>query len=143
MYAALVNPIRKTMYTAAVGVTLFGAAHASTAYAQERMASTEFSDRATYLEKQCAHIKDHADAAGCYAGKAVEYEKARAAAARQEAMEARERAVVANKAIAKEEDLAACLAFLKGKKNSGTAFDRPITRDNACAFARQLGMGSG
>lgn len=141
MYAASVPSLRKTLGAAAIGITLFGTT-VSGAFAQERLASTD-SDRATYLEAQCAHIKNHADAAGCYAGKAIEYEKARAAAARERAAAADQRAAAADRAMAKEEDMAACLTFLKTKKNSGTVFDRPITRDNACAYAKQLGMGSG
>jgi hypothetical protein len=132
MYAASVPSFRKTLGAAAIGITLLGTT-VSSAFAQERLASTD-SDRATY--SKCDAIKDHAKAAGCYTQEDIQRLK-------QEEAEARARGAAANKAIAKEEDLAACLIFLKGKKNGGTAFDRPITRDNACNYAKQLGMGAG
>lgn len=42
-----------------------------------------------------------------------------------------------------EANLSQCISFLSTKKSAGTTFDRPITRDNACAIARQLGMRNG
>lgn len=42
-----------------------------------------------------------------------------------------------------EAALSQCISFLSAKKSEGASFDRPITRDNACAIARQLGMRNG
>ena len=42
-----------------------------------------------------------------------------------------------------EAALSQCITFLSTKKSEGATFDRPITRDNACAVARQFGMRNG
>ncbi len=42
-----------------------------------------------------------------------------------------------------EAALSQCISFLSAKKSEGASFDRPITRENACAVARQLGMRNG
>lgn len=42
-----------------------------------------------------------------------------------------------------ENALSQCISFLSARKTEGATFDRPITRDNACAVARQLGMRNG
>lgn len=50
---------------------------------------------------------------------------------------------MAQAGVRAEAELSSCISFLTAKKASGVTFDRPITRENACAVARQLGMSNG
>lgn len=61
----------------------------------------------------------------------------------QETARARQETVAAEAGVQSEAQLSICISFLTAKKASGVTFDRPITRDNACAVARQLGMTNG
>lgn len=49
-------------------------------------------------------------------------------------------AVAAEVRVADANVLSKCLDFLKTQKAAGKSFDRPITRDNACAVAQSMGM---
>lgn len=61
----------------------------------------------------------------------------------QEAAIARQQSFAAEDGVRTEAQLSNCISFLTARKASGVTFDRPITRENACAVARQLGMTNG
>ena len=65
------------------------------------------------------------------------------AAARRESTQARRESAEAQAGIQTEAALGQCISFLGTKKAEGVTFDRPVTRDNACDIARQLGMKNG
>lgn len=52
----------------------------------------------------------------------------------------RAQGVAAERRLAQADTLAGCLEFLKTKKASGETFDRPITKENACTVAVNMGM---
>jgi hypothetical protein len=131
------RPIRHAFGIAAIGA-LAALAGADRASAQQ-VANVQ-QDRAAHLAAKCDHIKDHAEAAGCYTRESIKFDQARGAAADRRAAAADQRAAAAQQTIASEQALRPCLLFLKSKKDGGFVFDRAITRENACAYARDLGM---
>jgi hypothetical protein len=151
MRTKTVPSVRHAFGIAAIGA-LAALAGADRASAQQ-IANVQ-QDRAAHLAAKCDHIKDHAEAAGCYTRESIKFDQARgaaadrraaaadqrAAAADQRAAAADQRGAAAQQTIASEQALRPCLLFLKTKKDGGFVFDRAITRENACAYARDLGM---
>ena len=80
-----------------------------------------------HLQKDCSGIE--AELKQNLARKEDEQQRAKAAA---------------KQGIALEEQLQRCGEFLRGKRDKeGVVFDRKITRDNICPYARELGMRDG
>ena len=70
------NSVRKGVFAAAIALT------GTAALAQQQFANLD-DERRAYLSAQCDHIKDHAEASGCYAKSAIEFNRAKTEAARQ------------------------------------------------------------
>ena len=132
MFAMSPNPVRKSVRK---GVLAAALALTGTAALGQQVANLD-DERRAYLSAQCDHIRDHAEASGCYAKSSIEFNRAKTAAAKQTLD-------VANKGIADAAVLKTCLTYLQQQRASGKAFDRTITRDNACTYARELGMRDG
>jgi hypothetical protein len=98
------------------------------------MAATDLTEHQSYIISKCGPI-ERADA-GCVARSALESLQKQTAASQQ-------RIETAHQGIALERELQRCGAFLRGKRDSGVVFDRKITRENICPYARELGMRDG
>jgi hypothetical protein len=123
MIAVSSNSIRQGVLAAALALT------GTAALAQQQQFANLDDERRAYLSAQCDHISDGAEQIGCLAAKSIEFNRAKIHAAKQ--------------GIAASDALRPCLDFLKGKRDAGTVFDRAITRENACPYARELGMRDG
>lgn len=85
------------------------------------------------LSPTCARYTDPGSQAQCTYNEALAARRAHTQQMRRETAEA-------NQTTAAEQALRPCLEFLTARKNAGAVFDRQITRENACSYARQLGM---
>lgn len=123
-------PSARSVVIAAAAAALTGTA----AFGQQ-LANLDDARRA-YVAERCGHIRDANLQLGCEAQKHIEFDRAQTAVAKQVTAEA-------SKSIASEQQLQRCIAFLGQKRESGTVFDRKITRENVCPYARELGMRDG
>lgn len=103
--------------------------------AQQLAANADITaDRHTYIVARCGPI-EQADVA-CVAKTSIEYTQARTEMAKQAT-------AAAKKGVADEAVLRTCLTYLQQQRAGGKTFDRTITRENACAYARELGLRGG
>ena len=128
------------------GLTSLGAAAAfifapAGTKAQTLMASVD--DQRAGAMAVCDIIPNPTERVGCRAQRSIEFDNARTAAAKQRIETAEKATAGADQVIASEQQLQRCTAFLKGKRDSGVVFDRQITRQNVCPYARELGMKDG
>jgi hypothetical protein len=93
-------------------------------------------ERSAFMDARCGHILDATQRVGCRAQASIDFDEARAAAAKR-------RIETAKQGMTLEEQLQRCTAFLRTKRDSGVVFDRKITRENVCPYARELGMKDG
>jgi hypothetical protein len=137
MYAASVTSIRKTLGAAAIGITLLGTTGVSSAFAQERMASTD-SDRASY--SKCDAIKDHAEAAGCYTREDILRSQKNAAEARARGAAAEKRAAEANTEITCQDTLMEGIKSGRFKKPDVRAAygGQPVGSVSSCVILNKL-----
>jgi hypothetical protein len=97
MRTKTVPSVRHAFGIAAIGV-LAALGSADRANAQQ-LANVQ-QDRAAHLAAKCDHIKDHAEAAGCYTRESIRFDQARGAAADRRAAAADQRAAAADQRAA-------------------------------------------
>ena len=129
MFGKTSNPVRNALGAAAVG----GAALLTSFSAAGQQLVNVQRDRAAAIAAACNHIPNLNQRTGCIAQASIRFDEGRIAAAKQTTAAADQRAVLA-------EELQRCVAFLGQKRDTGTIFDRAITRENVCPYARELGM---
>jgi hypothetical protein len=144
------HPVRHAFGIAAIGAlaVLGGVGRANA----QQVANVQ-QDRAAHLAAKCDHIKDHAEAAGCYTRESIKFDQARGAAADRRAAEADKRAAAADRRGAKaDEDIKAisvlqeCGNFLRDNRGKTFTHEKmmelaggKITNDNICSVAKRLG----
>lgn len=123
------HPVRNTLGAVAIGGTALLTGFSA---AGQQVANLD-AERNAYRAAQCGHITDAARRVGCDAEAILRFNEAGIAAA--------QKTIAANqKTIANAQELQRCIAYLGQKRESGTVFDRTITRENVCPYARELGM---
>jgi hypothetical protein len=158
MRTKTVPSVRHAFGIAAIG-TLAALGSADRAIAQQQVANVQ-QDRAAHLAAKCDHIKDHAEAAGCYTRESIRFDQARGIAADQRAAAADRRAAEADKRAAAadrrgtkaDEDIKAisvlqeCGNFLRDNRGKTFTHEKmielaggKITNDNICSVAKRLG----
>lgn len=136
----MIAPSAGTVVIAAVAAAITG-----TAALGQQLASTDADVHAQRLAAMavCDSILDATQRVGCRAQKSYDFDIARTAAAKQRIETAGKAIAEADQRIIEAERLQRCGEFLRGKRDSGTVFDRKITRENMCPYARELGMRDG
>lgn len=123
------HTVRNTLGAAVVG----GAAMFTAFSAAGQQVANLDSERNAYITAQCSSVTDRTQRTGCIAEAGIRFHEDRVAV-NQKTIAA------AEKSIASSQALRPCLQFLQQQKAGGVVLDRTITRENACDYARQLGM---
>ena len=137
----MIAPSARTVVIAAAAAAITGTA----ALGQQLAATDIASDRQAYIESHCGPLA-RAELE-CVTKRSIEFTREQTAAvekrieAGKQTLAAQDKTLAAQgKTLASQADVLRCIDFLKQKRAGGTVFDRTITRDNACPYARELGL---